>query len=136
MSDRIIFSVKHDGKLLAYLYQNWGMGDGPTIAKEIRKAAKKYRLDLTTQAGAVSAVRLAGEAIYGHAKWNGARSMGGDDKKWLAATKADRDYLKAHRDEIIADNQDESGIVFFYGVSGDYVEYIDEWCEDAYTMTV
>ncbi len=134
--DRLIFSIKHEGKVLAYLFQGWGKGDGPAIAREVCKAAKTYSLDLTKYAGAVTAVRLAGEAVYGHAKWNGARPMAGGDKEWLAATKADRDYLKAHRDEIIADNQDEGGIVFFYGVSGDYVEYIDEWCEDAYTMNV
>ena len=28
MADRIIFRLKHDGETLAYLYQNWGMGDG------------------------------------------------------------------------------------------------------------
>ena len=42
----------------------------------------------------------------------------------------------AHRKEIIADNQDDTGIVFFYGTHEGYPAYIEGWCEDAYTMTV
>ena len=62
-------------------------------------------------------------------------SKGDKDKKFAEALKRDLDYLAAHRDELIADNQDEVGIVFFYGTFEDYPAYIDEWCEDEYTMT-
>ena len=31
MSDRIIFQIRHGGKCLAYIYQNWGMGDGEEL---------------------------------------------------------------------------------------------------------
>ena len=135
MSSRLIFSIKCKNEVLAYLYQNWGAGDGTTVADEVKKAAKKYNLDLTSQSGAISALRIAGESVYGHAKWNGHLSQC-KDKLWRVATKPDRDYLKAHRDELIADNQDDTGFVFYYGVSSLYVDYIYSWCEDAYVMNV
>lgn len=133
MSDRLIFRLKHNGETLAYLYQNWGMGDGEEIERLVRESAKKYNLDLTKRADAIQAVRIAGEEQYGHAKWNYA----GEDRdaKFQAALKRDNEYLEAHRDEIIADNQDEHGIVFFYGTYDDYPNYIDEWCCEDYTMT-
>lgn len=135
MSDRLIFTVKHNGECLAYLYQNWGMGDGEEIERRVREAAKTYNLDLTCRADAIQAVRIAGEEQYGHALWNFIPT-GDHDEKFAAALKRDLDYLEAHRDELIADNQDEKGIVFFYGTFEDYPAYIDEWCEDEYTMTV
>jgi hypothetical protein len=135
MADRIIFRLKHDGETLAYLYQRWGRGDGAEIERLVRKSAKKYKLDLTKRADAIQAVRIAGEEQYGHALWNFI-PKGDKDKKFAKALKRDLDYLKAHRDELIADNQDEGGIVFFYGTFEDYPAYIDEWCEDEYTMTV
>ena len=135
MGDRLIFTVKHKGETLAYLYQHWGARDGDTVAAEVRKAAEEYHLDLTDRADAIQAVRIAGEAVYGHALWNGCEDES-DDKAWLAATQEDRDYLELHRDDIIADNQDESGFRFYYGTSAAYPEYIDGWCEDAYTMEV
>jgi hypothetical protein len=135
MADRIIFTIKHDGETLAYLYQNWGRGDGEEIEKEVRKAAREYQLDLTDRADAITAIRLAGEALYGHALWNGCEDQC-DDTEWLEATQEDRDYLELHRDDIIADNQDIKGITFFYGTSQAYPEYIAGWCEDAYTMSV
>ena len=135
MGDRLIFRVKHNGETLAYLYQHWGRGDGKEIERLVRESAKKYNLDMTTRAGAIQAVRIAGEAQYGHALWNYV-PKGDKDKKFRAALKRDLDYLKLHRDEIIADNQDEYGIRFFYGTFEDYPAYIDGWCEDEYTMTV
>lgn len=135
MSDRLIFTIKHDGKVLAYLYQNWGAGDGEYLAEKVNKAARAYNLDLTRQKDAIAAIRIAGEEQYGHALWNGCEDMS-DDEEWLDATKADRDYLETHRDEIVADNQDGSGFSFFYGVSPAYVDYIDGWCEDSYSMMV
>ena len=134
MSDRLIFRLKHDGETLAYLYQNWGMGDGAEIERLVRKAATDYNLDLTKRADAIQAVRIAGEEQYGHALWTA--NEGEKDSKWLLATAEDRAYLMAHRREIIADNQDEHGIVFFYGTHEGYPAYIEGWCEDAYTMTV
>jgi gamma-glutamylcysteine synthetase len=134
MSDRLIFTLKHNGECLAYLYQNWGMGDGEEIERRVREAAKTYKLDLTSRADAIQAVRIAGEEQYGHAKWTANSDY--TDAAWRIATARDRAYLDAHRDDIIADNQDEGGIVFFYGTYGDYPDYIDGWCEDAYTMTV
>lgn len=135
MADRLIFRLKHDGETLAYLYQRWGRGDGEEIERLVRASAKKYKLDLTKRADAIQAVRIAGEEQYGHALWNFI-PKGDKDKKFAKALKRDLDYLKAHRDELIADNQDEGGIVFFYGTFEDYPAYIDEWCEDEYTMTV
>lgn len=134
MSDRLIFRLKHDGETLAYLYQNWGMGDGEEIERRVRNAAVKYKLDLTKRADAIQAVRIAGEEQYGHALWTA--NEGEKDSKWLLATAEDRAYLMAHRNEIIADNQDEGGIRFFYGTHEGYPAYIEGWCEDAYTMTV
>ena len=134
MSDRLIFRLKHDGETLAYLYQNWGMGDGEEIERRVRNAAVKYKLDLTKRADAIQAVRIAGEEQYGHALWTA--NEGEKDSKWQLATAEDRAYLMAHRNEIIADNQDEGGIRFFYGTHEGYPAYIEGWCEDAYTMTV
>jgi len=134
MSDRLIFRLKHDGETLAYLYQNWGMGDGEEIERRVRAAAKTYKLDLTKRADAIQAVRIAGEEQYGHALWTA--NEGETAADWRLATAEDRAYLMAHRAEIIADNQDEGGIRFFYGTHEGYPAYIDGWCEDAYTMTV
>jgi hypothetical protein len=134
MSDRLIFTVKHEGHVLAYLFQRWGMGDGPQIEAAVRGQARKYHLDLKKRADAIQAVRLAGEVQYGHAIWNCMEDD--DDKEFTEATREDREYLEAHRDEIIADNQDTTGITFFYGTGDGYPEYIDGWCEDAYTMNV
>jgi hypothetical protein len=134
MSDRLIFRLKHNGETLAYLYQNWGMGDGEEIERRVRRAAKTYNLDLTKRADAIQAVRIAGEEQYGHALWTA--NEGEKDAEWRLATADDRAYLDTHRDDIIADNQDECGIRFFYGTYEGYPAYIDEWCEDAYTMNV
>lgn len=134
MSDRLIFRLKHNGETLAYLYQNWGMGDGEEIERRVREVSKTYGLDLTKRADAIQAVRIAGEQQYGHALWTA--NEGEKDAKWRLATAEDRAYLMAHRDEIIADNQDEGGIRFFYGTHEGYPAYIEDWCEDAYTMTV
>lgn len=134
MSDRLIFRLKHNGETLAYLYQNWGMGDGDEIERRVREAAKTYKLDLTCRADAIQAVRIAGEQQYGHALWTA--NEGEKNSEWRLATAEDRAYLMAHRDEIIADNQDEGGIRFFYGTHEGYPAYIEGWCEDAYTMTV
>jgi hypothetical protein len=41
----------------------------------------------------------------------------------------------AHHRDIIADNQAD-GATFFYGTYGDYPDYIQGRCEDAYTMDV
>ena len=135
MADRLIFSIKHQGKTLAYLYQPWGRGDGPAIEAEVHKAANTYHLDLTNQADTIRAIRLAGERIYGHALWNGAIEDT-DDTAYIQATQADRDYLASHRDAIVTDNQNTDGITFFYGTSQAYPPYIEGWCEDSYTMTV
>ena len=135
MADRIIFTIKHNDKILAYLYQHWGRGDGPAIETEVRKAAEMYHLDLTSQADAIQAIRIAGEATYGHAVWNGA-VQNTDDEAYIKATQADRDYLALHRDDIVTDNQNTSAITFYYGVAESYPPYIENWCEDSYTMTV
>lgn len=135
MGDRLIFTVKHEGETLAYLYQNWGMGDGPELERLVRESAVKYNLDLTNREDAIQAVRIAGEEQYGHALWNYVKK-GDRDKEFRAALKRDLSYLKEHREEIVADNQDDGGICFFYGTYGDYPKYIEGWCEDAYTMNV
>ena len=135
MADRIIFTIKHNDKILAYLYQSWGRGDGATLEVEVRKAAEAYHLDLADQADAIQAIRIAGEATYGHAVWNGAIDDT-DDEAYIQATQEDRDYLASHRDDIVTDNQDAAGIVFYYGTSQAYPPYIEGWCEDTYTMTV
>lgn len=135
MADRLIFTLKHDGKTLAYLYQRWGRGDGATIEAEVRKAAEAYHLDLIDQADAIQAIRIAGEVLYGHALWGGAIDDT-DDIGYIKATQEDRDYLESHRDDIVADNQRSEGITFFYGISAAYPPYIESWCEDSYTMTV
>lgn len=135
MADRLIFSLKHDGKTLAYLYQHWGRGDGATIEAEVRKAAETYHLELTSQADAIQAIRIAGEVIYGHARWNGA-VQNTDDEAYIRATQEDRDYLASHRDAIVTDNQDTAGIVFYYGTSQAYPPYIESWSEDSYCMNV
>ena len=134
MSNRIIFQVKHNDETLAYLYQNWGCGDGDELAQYVHDAANKYKLDLTVRADAINAVRLAGERLYGHAKWTANEE--GCDAEWRTATAKDRAYLMAHSKDIIADNQDAAGIVFFYGAFADYPRYIEGWAEDAYTMVV
>lgn len=133
MSDRIIFQIKHDGECLAYLYQNWGMGDGEELEQYIREAEAKYGYDLTKRADAIQAVRLAGERLYGHAKWTANENERASD--WRLATAKDRAYLMAHRKNIIADNQAD-GVTFYYGTHGDFPAYIQGWCEDAYTMAV
>lgn len=135
MGNRIIFTIKHANKTLAYLYQHWGNGDGPVIEAEVRKAAETYHLDLTKQADAITAIRCAGECVYGHSLWNGAIDNT-DDIEYIKATQEDRDYLLLHRDDIVADNQDSNGITFYYGVSAAYPSYIESWCEDAYCMEV
>ena len=135
MADRLIFTIKHQGKTLAYLYQHWGRGDGATIEAEVHNAAETYHLNLTSQADAIQAIRIAGEVIYGHARWNGA-IQNTDDEAYIRATQEDRDYLALHRDEIVTDNQNTSAITFYYGVAESYPPYIESWCEDSYTMTV
>jgi hypothetical protein len=135
MADRLIFTINHQDKTLAYLYQRWGRGDGATLEVEVRKAAEAYHLDLTNQADAIQAIRIAGEATYGHAVWNGAIDDT-DDEAYIQATQADRDYLALHRDDIVTDNQNTSAITFYYGVAESYPAYIESWCEDSYTMTV
>ena len=135
MADRLIFSIKHQDKTLAYLYQSWGRGDGATLEAEVHKAAEAYHLDLTSQADAIQAIRIAGEALYGHAIWNGAIDDT-DDDAYIRATQEDRDYLALHRDDIVTDNQNTSAITFYYGTAERYPPYIEGWCEDAYTMTV
>lgn len=135
MADRLIFTIKHQDKTLAYLYQRWGRGDGATLEAEVRKAAEAYHLDLINQADAIQAIRIAGEALYGHALWNGAIDDT-DDTAYIKATQADRDYLASHRDEIVTDNQDTAGLAFHYGIAESYPAYIEGWCEDSYTMTV
>ncbi|WP_407458146.1 hypothetical protein [Fibrobacter sp.] len=135
MADRLIFTIKHQDKTLAYLYQRWGRGDGATLEAEVRKAAEAYHLDLTNQADAIQAIRLAGEQIFGHAIWNGGIDDT-DDEEYIKATQEDRDYLESHRDNIVADNQCSEGITFFYGISAAYPPYIESWCEDSYSMTV
>lgn len=133
MSDRLIFRLKHDGETLAYLYQNWGMGDGKEIERQVRNAAKTYHLDLSRRPDAIQALRIAGEKQYGHAIWNSIPD-GETDQRFIEAVKRDTEYLGEHRDDIIADNQNESGVRFFYGTYEDYPDYIDGWCEDAWTM--
>ena len=135
MSDRIIFTIKHEKKVLAYIYQNWGAKDGPELEKEVLKAAKDNRLDLTRQADAIKAAYLAGVAFYGHAKWTGAERYD-EDQKWTEATECDREYLAEHPDEIAVDNENDKGFTFFYGTGNGYPEYIDGWCEAAYNMEV
>lgn len=135
MADRLIFTIKHQGKTLAYLYQHWGRGDGATIEAEVHNAAETYHLNLTSQADAIQAIRIAGEVIYGHARWNGA-IQNTDDEAYIRATQEDRDYLALHRDDIVTDNQNTSAITFYYGVAESYPPYIESWCEDSYTMTV
>ena len=135
MADRLIFTIKHQGKTLAYLYQHWGRGDGATIEAEVHNAAETYHLNLTSQADAIQAIRIAGEAFYGHAIWNGAIDDT-DDDAYIRATQEDRDYLALHRDDIVTDNQNTSAITFYYGVAESYPPYIESWCEDSYTMTV
>ena len=135
MADRLIFTIKHQGKTLAYLYQHWGRGDGATIEAEVHNAAETYHLNLTSQADAIQAIRIAGEVIYGHARWNGA-VQSTDDEAYIRATQEDRDYLALHRDDIVTDNQNTSAITFYYGVAESYPPYIESWCEDSYTMTV
>lgn len=135
MADRLIFSIKHQDKTLAYLYQRWGRGDGATLEAEVRKAAEAYHLDLADQADAIQAIRIAGEVLYGHAIWNGA-VQDTDDEAYIRATQEDRDYLALHRDDIVTDNQNTSAITFYYGTAERYPAYIESWCEDAYTMTV
>ena len=135
MAERLIFVLKHQDKILAYLYQRWGRGDGMAIEAEVRKAAEIYHLDLTSQANAIQAIRIAGEALYGRAVWNGAVDDT-DDIAYIKATQEDRDYLVSHRDDIVTDNQHTNGITFYYGISEAYPRYIESWCEDSYTMTV
>ena len=135
MADRLIFTIKNQGKTLAYLYQHWGRGDGATIEAEVHNAAETYHLNLTSQADAIQAIRIAGEAFYGHAIWNGAIDDT-DDDAYIRATQEDRDYLALHRDDIVTDNQNTNAITFYYGTSQAYPPYIESWCEDAYTMTV
>ena len=133
MGDRIIFRLKHNGETLAYLYQHWGRGDGRTLEQLVRKNANSYHLDLTKREDAIQAVRIAGEELYGHALWNSAHDDETDERH-IQAVKRDTDYLMSHRDEIIADNQDENAIRFFYGTFEDFPDYIDGWCEDEWTM--
>lgn len=135
MADRIIFTLKHDGKTLAYLYQRWGRGDGLVIEAEVSKAADTYNLDLTKQSDAITAIRCAGEVVYGRAVWNGA-VQDTDDEAYIKATQEDRDYLASHRDSIVTDNQDTAGTVFYYGTSQAYPPYIESWCEDSYCMNI
>ena len=136
MSDRIIFRIKHNGRCLAYLYQSWGMGDGPELDRLVRENASRYGLDLAVQKDAITAVRLAGESLYGHSRWNGAgQACDPDDKAFMEATQENRDYLEAHPAEIVTDNQDP-GILFYYGTGDKYPDYIDGWCEDEYIMTI
>lgn len=132
MADRIIFRLKHDGETLAYLYQRWGAQDGEELEHLTKKAAKEYNLDLTKREDAIQAVRIAGEGLYGHAIWNNAGDS--TDPDYVNSLKRDKEYLEAHRDDIIADNQDTSGFDFFYGTFEDYPAYIDGWCECDYTM--
>lgn len=135
MADRLIFTLKHDGKTLAYLYQHWGRDDGPTIEAEVRKAAEAYHLDLTRQSDAITAIRCAGEVVYGRALWNGAIEDT-DDEAYIKATQEDRDYLASHRDDIVIDNQNTNAITFYYGTAERYPAYIESWCEDSYCMNV
>ena len=136
MSDRIIFTVKHKGECLAYLYQNWGMGDGPELDRLVREVAGKNGLDLTVRKDAIEAVRLAGEEFYGHSRWNGVgQADDPDDREFHEATRENREYLEAHPGEVVTDNQAD-GILFYYGTGNTYPDYIDGWCEDAYTMTI
>jgi hypothetical protein len=135
MGNRIIFTIKHANKILAYIYQHWGNGDGPVIEAEVRKAAEAHHLDLTKQSDAITAIRCAGEIVYGHVIWNGAVDDT-DDTEYIKATQEDRDYLSLHRDDIVADNQDAAGIRCYYGVSAAYPSYIEGWCEDSYCMIV
>lgn len=107
MSDRLIFRLKHDGKTLAYLYQNWGIGDGKEVETRVRNVAEKYHFDLTKRADAIQAVRVAGEEVYGHAVLNYIPE-GNDDEKFASAIKRDIEYLKSHKGEIVADNQDKN----------------------------
>ena len=135
MGDRIIFTIKHEKKVLAYIYQNWGAKDGRELEKEVLKAAKDNRLDLTRQADAIKAAYLAGVAFYGHAIWTGYEDHD-DDLEWEKAVQEDREYLADHKDEIVVDNKNNNGFTFFYGTGNGYPEYIDGWCEAAYNMDV
>lgn len=134
MGDRIIFTVKSKGATLAYIYQNWGAGDGPELGRLVNESAREYGLDISKRADAITAARLAGERLYGHALWNGADDDG-DDPGWSEAVRGDREYLETHRDEIVTDNQD-TGVTFFYGTGAAYPDYIRGWCEDEYIMEV
>lgn len=132
----LIFRLQHEGETLAYLHEPWGTRrDGVFLKRRVRVAARTYNLDLTKRADAIQAVRIAGEEEYGHAKWT-ANAVDTDDADEVLATTEDRAYLMAHRNDIIADNKYEQGLVFYYGTYENYPAYIEGWCDYSYTMTV
>ena len=140
MSDRIIFSVKKNNKVVAYLFESWGMDMGPEIERQFKKCAKRDNLDVvSSQEDCLLALVRAGEELWGKGsgEFNGL-DLGDSDAKFIHATKADRQWVNDHQSFVKEHGLDtvREHTTFFFGVGEDYVKYIYSWCEDAYDLNI
>lgn len=140
MSDRIIFTVRKNGKAVAYLFQNWGMDMGPEIARWFKICAKRDNLDvINSQEDCLLALVRAGEEIWGtgYGEFNGLK-LTEKDKKFTTATRPDRKWAKDHKAFVKEHGLDlmPTHTAFFFGVGEAYVKYIFGWCEDAYDLHI
>ena len=140
MSDRIIFTVRKNGKAIAYLFESWGMDMGPEIERQFKKCAKRDNLDvINSQEDCLLALVRAGEFLWGNGsgEFNG-MTLTDHDEKFKTATKPDRKWAKDHKAFVKEHGLDvmPTHTAFFYGVGEDYVQYIFGWCEDAYDLNI
>lgn len=140
MSDRIIFTVRKNGKAIAYLFQSWGMDMGSEIARWFKICAKRDHLDvINSQEDCLLALVRAGEEIWGkgYGEFNGLK-LTDKDKKFQTATRPDRKWAKDHKAFVKEHGLDvmPTHTAFFYGVGEAYVQYIFGWCEDAYDLHI
>lgn len=141
MSDRIIFTVRKNGKVIAYLFESWGMGMGPAIERQFKQCAKRDNLDVVnSQEDCLLALVRAGEELWGKGsgEFNGQEKLTDNYKTFKVATRLDRKWMKDHKAFVKEHGLDvrPQNASFFYGVSEDYVKYIYSWCEDSHELDI
>lgn len=140
MSDRIIFTVRKNGKVVAYLFENWGMDMGPAIERQFKQCAKRDNLDVVnSQEDCLLALVRAGEELWGKGSgtFNGFEPSD-NDQKFEKAIETDRKWAKAQKKFLVANGlgKRNENPTFFFGVGDDYPQYISGWCEDSYDLDI
>lgn len=130
MGNRLLFKVRHQGKCIAWFYQNWMADDADEFKKEYRAALKKLNIAKpTTPADAVRALIMAGEAWFGEKDaYTIATPTGKTGDEAFDRAVLPNVALLAEHPELQGDQELRPN--FFVGTGDAYVEYMAGWCEN------